>query len=173
MCEKPPRDHKSAVHVFAWTAISCGVSAFETEFHFIFCKPCCLYVLFLHVECHGPYLISVSAVAFVILHRLWPPICFSLLTLLWTEAQTVASSNATMNTSIHFVMTTTLHEIFVQYKILPLTKRAGLSNSLSQTVITLAHYSHCSNSFIAIQSPRKLSMAATENVEEFQLGDVE
>lgn len=49
---------------------------------------------------------SVSAMAFVILPRLLLPICFSLFTLPWAEAQTIMSSNAATNTNVEFVLTT-------------------------------------------------------------------
>ena len=83
--------------------------------------------------------ISVSVVTFVILPRLLLPICFSLLTLPWAEAQSVTSSNATMNTSIEFVMTTTLNRMLVEIKILPLTNSAGLSDTLSQSQLEVCY----------------------------------
>lgn len=77
------------------------------------------------------------------LPRFWLMICLSLLAVSRVSAQTVAPSNATTNNNVEFVLTTTLNQMSIQPRILPLTNGAGLSGSLSQ--LEVRRFSHSSS----------------------------
>lgn len=85
-------------------------------------------------------------------------ICLSLLTVSRVSAQTVAPSNGTTNNGVQFVLTTTLNQMSIQPKILPLTNGAGLSGTLSQL------------EQINPQGP--LVLTTTKSVESLQPGDI-
>ena len=112
------------------------------------------------------------------LPRLLLVTCLSLLAVSRVSAQTVAPSNATTNNNVEFILSTTLNQMSIQPRILPLTNVAGLSGSLSQLEVRLSSYSSIliiAPFLIPLQqiNPQgPLVLANTKTVELLQPGDI-
>ena len=93
-----------------------------------------------NLNSHLPYFPPNAEMPSATLPRLLSAICLSLLIVSPVSAQTVAPSNATSNTSVEFLLSTTLNQMTIQSRIVPLTNGAGLSGSLSQLEVGLTSH---------------------------------